>query len=116
MRGSKSSVFPESLYHTLWFWFGYLHYGLRCVLRFLYPIQIPHPSDSKDFIFGIQYIYVLFSKYEAQPTFLQLEVQNEVRMLQSPQQEAAPRVRHLFLMSHAWIARGSYCREFGAPA
>src|SRR5580704_3432430 len=33
MEGSKSSVFPKSLHHVLWFQSGYVHYGLRCFIR-----------------------------------------------------------------------------------
>lgn len=37
MRGSKSSVFPKALYHTLWFQSGHIHYQLRCRTPPRYP-------------------------------------------------------------------------------
>jgi hypothetical protein len=49
MQGSKSSVFPESLHHILWFPSGYIHYGLRCFPRLatsLRPTALHHSEDD----------------------------------------------------------------------
>lgn len=44
MRGSKSSVFPKSLHHILWFQAGYIHYRLRCFRHFEASVR---PADLR---------------------------------------------------------------------